>query len=200
VGTTVRRFGFVLALLGVFATVSISHAEPGRLLVGGADAGYVDPARCAGCHREIAENYARTGMGRSFRSVSGGSLPEFDGKTFYHSASQQYFTPDRRDGRFYLRRHQIGFDGSVTNVLEREVRYIFGSGNHARSYLHRTSGGKLIELPVTWYSEGGGYWGMSPAYDRPDHRGFSREISYRCLFCHNGYPESVGINRHVCRG
>ena len=29
---------------------------------------------------------------------------------------------------------------------------------------------------------------MSPAYDRPDHLGFSREITYRCLFCHNGYP------------
>src|SRR5207253_1427745 len=56
-------------------------------------------------------------------------------------------------------------------------------------YLHRTPAGTLIELPLTWYAENGGHWGMSPAYDRPDHAGFSREITYRCLFCHNGYPE-----------
>src|SRR5436190_344759 len=40
-----------------------------------------------------------------------------------------------------------------------------------------------------WDAENGGHWGMSPAYDRPDHLGFSREATYRCLFCHNGYPE-----------
>ncbi len=128
-------------------------------------------------------------MGRSFRSVAQASLPEFQGQTFYHRTSEQYLTPYRRDNKFYLRRHQVGFDGAITNVLEKEVHYVFGSGNHARSYLHRTPGGKLLELPLTWYAENGGYWAMSPAYDRPDHPGFSREISYRCLFCHNGYPE-----------
>jgi predicted CXXCH cytochrome family protein len=154
------------------------------------DAGYVDPAVCASCHRQIAEDYARTGMGRSFRSVrSGAALPEFDGATFRHDASEQYFTPYRKDGKYYLRRHQTGFGGSGANVLESEIDYVFGSGNHARSYLHRTPAGTLIELPLTWYAEEGGRWSMSPAYDRPDHSGFSREATYRCLFCHNGYPE-----------
>ena len=64
-----------------------------------------------------------------------------------------------------------------------------GSGNHARSYLHRTTDQKLVEFPVSWYSEDGGHWGMSPGYDRPGHQGFSREVPYRCMFCHNGYPE-----------
>jgi hypothetical protein len=156
----------------------------------GSDAGYVDPARCASCHPKITEDYARTGMGRSFRRVrSAADLGEFNGKTFYHSRSEQYFTAYRQKGSFFVRRHQIGFDGSVTNVQETDVDYVFGSGNHARSYLHRTSGGKLIELPVTWYTEKGGYWAMSPAFDRPDHLGFSREITYRCMFCHNGYPK-----------
>src|SRR5439155_20082084 len=146
--------------------------------------GYVDPAQCAGCHRQIAEDYARSGMGRSFRSVGAGSeLPEFNGATFRHDASEQFFTPYRKDGRYYLRRDQAG------NILESEIHYVFGSGNHARSYLHRSPAGTLIELPATWYAENGGHWGMSPAYDRPDHLGFSREATYRCLFCHNGYPE-----------
>jgi len=33
---------------------------------------------------------------------------------------------------------------------------------------------------------------MSPAYDRPDHPGFIRSISYRCMFCHNAYPTISG--------
>src|ERR1019366_4280991 len=47
------------------------------------------------------------------------------------------------------------------------------------SFLHRTRDNKLTEFPVTWYPEdgkAGGHWGMSPAYDRPDHPGFSREV------------------------
>jgi hypothetical protein len=58
----------------------------------------------------------------------------------------------------------------------------------ASSYLHRTRDNKLIELPVTWYAEKGGTWGMSPGYDRPAHPGFSRDLAYRCMFCHNAYP------------
>jgi hypothetical protein len=129
-------------------------------------------------------------MGRSFRIVRPDSnLPEFSGSVFLHKASSQRFTASRRDGKFYLRRDQAGFDGAWTNILERQVHYVFGSGNHARSYLHRNAAGRLVQLPLTWYPDRGGYWEMSPGYDRPDHPGFTREITYRCMFCHNGYPE-----------
>ena len=37
--------------------------------------------------------------------------------------------------------------------------------------------------------EKGGYWAMNPGYDRPDHEGFRRPISYDCMFCHNAYPK-----------
>jgi hypothetical protein len=152
--------------------------------------GYVEPGVCASCHPEIARSYALTGMGRSFRIVRPDSnLPEFSGSVFLHKASSQRFTASRRDGKFYLRRDQAGFDGAWTNILERQVHYVFGSGNHARSYLHRNAAGRLVQLPLTWYPDRGGYWEMSPGYDRPDHPGFTREITYRCMFCHNGYPE-----------
>ena len=156
----------------------------------GADAGYLDPAVCAGCHRQIAEEYARTAMGRSFRSAGAGAgLSEFDGSTLDHLESRERFTAERRDGKYYVRRFQTGPDGKDRNSREVRVDYIIGSGNRARSYLHRTSSNRLVEFPVTWYPENGGHWGMSPAYDRPGHPGFSREIPYRCMFCHNGYPE-----------
>ena len=74
--------------------------------------------------------------------------------------------------------------------MEMRVDYVIGSGNHARSYLHRTADGHLIEMPVSWYSENGGYWAMSPGYDRPNQQDFRRSIAFNCMFCHNAYPDS----------
>jgi predicted CXXCH cytochrome family protein len=160
---------------------------------------YVDASVCADCHPAIAESYRRTGMGRSF------SRPTIDntigGKnravTFYHRPSGSYFTMTERDGKFYQRRYQLGFDGKETNNIEREIEFVLGSGNHARAYLSRTSRNTLIELPLGWYAENGGSssWAMNPGYDRPDHPGFTRAITYGCMFCHNGIPEVPPENR-----
>jgi hypothetical protein len=125
---------------------------------------YVNPKLCSGCHPLIARTYAFTGMARSFSQPRAETTVE-DYKVnngYYHRASGRYYTMVNRDGKFFQRRYQTGFDGKPTNVLEMEVQYVIGSGNHARSYLHRTADGKLIELPITWYSEKGGYWAMSP--------------------------------------
>jgi predicted CXXCH cytochrome family protein len=63
---------------------------------------------------------------------------------FYHKASDQHFTVYERDGKYYQRRHQVGFDGSETNVVEKQVDFVVGSGNHARTYLHRTPEGRIF--------------------------------------------------------
>ena len=88
---------------------------------------------------------------------------------------------------YYQRRWQIGFDGKETNVEEMKIDYVIGSGNHARSYLHRTVSGGYIELPLGWYSQKGGYWGMSPGFDNT-HPQTRRFASYECIFCHDAYP------------
>jgi predicted CXXCH cytochrome family protein len=157
---------------------------------------YVNPTLCASCHPNIAKTYSLTGMGRSFfRPRTENVVEDYETRhTLHHPASDRTYTMIARDGRWFQRRHQIGFDGSETNVVETQIDYVIGSGNHARSYLHRTAEGKLVELPVTWYSEKNGYWAMSPGYDRPDHSDFRRAISYECMFCHNGYPSAVGTD------
>lgn len=47
----------------------------------------------------------------------------------------------------YQRRWQIGFDGNSTNVDEKQVDFVMGSGNHAKTYLHLTARGMLQQLP-----------------------------------------------------
>jgi len=160
---------------------------------------YVEASVCADCHPTVAETYQRTGMGRSF------SRPTFDNTigeknatvTFFHKPSDSYFTMTERDGKFYQRRYQIGFDGKQTNNIEREIDFVLGSGNHARAFLSRTSRNTFVELPLAWYAEkeNGGYWAMNPGYDRPDHPGFTRAITYGCMFCHNGIPEVPEDNK-----
>jgi tetratricopeptide (TPR) repeat protein len=157
---------------------------------------YVDAAVCSTCHTDIASGYHKTGMGRSFARVRPEDSIEF-GKPVYNKASDSYFAMIVRDGKHYQRRWQIGFDGKETNVDEREVNYVIGSGNHSRTYLHLTNRGALEVLPLSWYSEKGGYWDMSPGYDQPDNPGPARPVHYECMFCHNAYPKIPEAMAHT---
>ena len=160
--------------------------------VGGAPVNtYVDPALCAQCHADIARNFRKTGMARSFYRLSPQNLVEDfkSGKPFYHEASESYFAMIERGGKYYQRRWQRGFDGKETNVEEKQIDFVLGSGNHARTYLHLTSRNTLQQLPLGWYAEKGGYWAMNPGYDRADYQGSTRVIHYECMFCHNAYPK-----------
>ena len=167
-----------------------------------ASTAYIDSSACSSCHAEIARTYSLTGMARSFARLRpdapsdadtpGGALADFTKRNrVYHKASDRTYTMVERDGRMYQRRHQIGLDGRETNALELEAHYVIGSGNHARTFLHRSADGRLLQMPVTWYAERGGYWAMSPGYDKRAHLEFRRAIDVGCMSCHNGYPRGT---------
>ncbi len=169
---------------------------------------YASPESCAGCHPKIAQTYRQTGMARAFSPVRAEAMRAMlvKQKPFRHSASDSYFAILERGGSFFERRYQIGAQGQVENELERRIDFVMGSGNHARTFLHRKPSGDLVELPLGWYAEDGGKFAMSPGYDQRDHPGFRRAISSECLFCHNGYPEegtgrmAEGIDCQRCHG
>lgn len=177
---------WLMALAAVVAGCSRKAPEPPPNAA-------VDARQCAGCHAAHAKTFHQTGMGRSFYPATPANMVEnFDrGASFYHKPSDRYYQVSRRGDQFFLRRHQIGFNAAETNVVEREIHYVMGSGNHARTYVHRTADGKLIELPVGWYPENGGTFAMSPGYDRAIHPDFRRQIRAECLFCHNALPRAA---------
>ena len=145
---------------------------------------------CESCHPAISRSFQRTAMAKSFfRPAPENTIEDYTNKhTFYHSPSDLHFEMIERDGRYFQRQYQVGFEGKQTNILETRIDFVLGSGSHARTYLHRTGDNRLIELPLGWYAEKGGYWAMNPGYDRPDHQGVERAIGYDCMFCHNAYP------------
>lgn len=166
---------------------------------------YVDPAQCATCHSEIARKYRQTGMGRSFYRLSPQtSTEDFSAhNTLYHKASDRYYQLIFRNGKYFERRYQVGYGNQETNRVEKQIDFVVGSGNHARTYLYRNAEGQLIELPVSWYSENGGYWAMSPGYDDARQEDFRRQVPDDCLLCHNGYPRDTtveGIDCQRCHG
>ena len=116
---------------------------------------------CATCHPKIAQTYAQTGMARSFYKPQ--SIPT---TRYYHKLSDTWYAIEDHNGQYYQRRWRIGYDGKETEVQESRIDYVMGSGNHVRTYLTRTPRGALIELPLAWYSENGGTWGMNPGHDR----------------------------------
>ncbi|MDE2756780.1 MAG: tetratricopeptide repeat protein, partial [Acidobacteriota bacterium] len=144
---------------------------------------------CQSCHAEIYESYEDVAMARSFyRPTPDNVIEDYTRENhFHHAPSNRQYRMVQRDGRFYQRRYRLDSGGKEKNVLEREVDWIIGSGEHARSYLSLDEGGVLRQLPVTWYPQIQ-RWGMSPGYDHPDHEDFGRQVTHSCLFCHNGYP------------
>jgi predicted CXXCH cytochrome family protein len=142
------------------------------------------------CHAGIAATYAETGMSQSFHRI-GSVAPVEDfvhRNTLYNQASDRHYIMIEKSENFFEQRFQIGFQEKQTNREEMQIDYVVGSGDHARTFLHRTPEGKLIELPVSWYSERGGIWEMSPGYDDPHQQDFLRAIPYGCVSCHNAYP------------
>jgi tetratricopeptide (TPR) repeat protein len=168
-------------------TKAISTAAPHTDLRA---AGYVDSAACNECHADVAETYQHTGMARTFHRPSAQSVIEdfTRANKFVHKASGLTYTMTERDGKFYMRRSSTGFDGKETNVLEEQIDYVIGSGNHGRAYLHRTAQGKLVQLPISWYVEKGGYWNMAPGLDRADQPDMHGTVNADCVFCHTAYP------------
>jgi Flp pilus assembly protein TadD len=167
------------------------------LLLAGLHLSAQDPAACEPCHKEAVRNYSRTGMARSFATAR-----EIVPGSYRHEPSGQDFSVFERGGAFWLRRQQQGFTGQPANILEKRIEYQFGSGDHARSYFGRDAQGGLIELPLTWYSENGGHWGMSPGYEGAQHAGFTRKINDRCFFCHktDSRETTGGIGCERCHG
>jgi predicted CXXCH cytochrome family protein len=157
-----------------------------------AAAQYANPKLCAGCHPAIAKTFRQNGMGRSFSVPRPEILIEdfTTNNSYYHPASGTYYQMLNRDGVLFQRRYRLGFEGKETAEVETRIDYIVGSGNHMRTYLHRNADGTLLELPLAWYAEKGGYWAMNPGYDDADYPYERRQIAYDCMFCHNAYPKT----------
>ena len=146
---------------------------------------YVNPKTCALCHAAVGEHYKHTGMARAFYKPTAESFP--DPKPYFHRPSRTWYQIVSKAGAYYQKVWQVGYTGKEESVQEWKIDYVMGSGNHVRSYLHKSIRNTLNELPLAWYSEKGGFWALNPGFDNAD-SSVARKIGYECMFCHNAYP------------
>ncbi len=149
-------------------------------------AGYVGLQTCAECHPDEHRSWRRTAHSRALTDLDPAAEPP--DASFLHAASGQTFTVSRAGGRLHHRSAARDSAGQDYVAEDFPVRYLIGSGRHTRSYLVEVDG-FLCESPLTWYASRH-EWGMSPGYDRPNHRGFERAADSTCLFCHAGRTSS----------
>jgi predicted CXXCH cytochrome family protein len=158
----------------------------------GPKAHYVGSAACRSCHEEHTASFRRTGMGRSMAEVQPAQQPP--DAAFDHPPSKRRYQVRRKDGALWHRELLHTDQQPEVLLCEYPLRYVVGSGRHARTYLVEADG-FLVESPVTWYSSRHA-WDMSPGYEGPKQAGFTRAIGERCLFCHSGRAEALGRSLH----
>jgi Flp pilus assembly protein TadD len=163
-------------------------AARGWTVTGGAAPGYVDDRACELCHAGIYDSYQDVAMSKAFYPPAEDRIIEALDRTFHHEPSGRYYEMSFADGGYRFRRYQLDAAGEQINLLEQDVDWILGSGNHSRTYLFKTPGGELFQLPLAWYTQTDS-WGMAPGYDSPFHLGVQRMVRRECMFCHNAFPD-----------
>jgi hypothetical protein len=150
-------------------------------------AAYVGLRACIACHPGEHRSWHRTSHSRALADLEPQAEPP--DTSYHHAVSGQTFTVHRAGGRLYHRAAARDRQGQEYVAEDFPIRYLIGSGHHTRSYLVEVDG-FLCESPLTWYVSRQA-WGMSPGYDRPNHRGFERPADTACLFCHVGRTAAV---------
>ena len=197
-----------VAVLWAAACAGAGGAEevPNPFLNARPDVAFVGSDACASCHEELHASYQSHGMAQSFyRMTADVAVEDFSGVVVTHEPSGLAYTAYREGDRFVQEEFQRGPSGEKTHVLRRTMDWVVGSGSAARTYLTEV-GGRLYELPLTWYTQadgGAGRWDLSPGYREHNAR-FDRAIPPRCMACHNDVSPPVpfveGAYRSIAEG
>jgi Flp pilus assembly protein TadD len=178
-------FAAGLIVLGCSRPAPALQPPPATFLNQAPSVRYVGVQACRKCHVEKASTFAHTGMGRAFyRFTSAVAVEDFSKRNeLVDPRTGVHYRMTRRGPSFFMKQFVVDPGGRERHADEREMTYVLGSGNHARSYV-TVEDGRLWEMPVCWYPDGA-LWDLCPGFDR--HLGnFGRKISDSCVFCHNG--------------
>jgi Tfp pilus assembly protein PilF len=161
------------------------------------DVRYVGDAKCAECHKPIAEKFRHHPMGRSIVAAS-----DLDKELSYdvkaHNPFKRLdteFRLERKDGKLIYRQSARDEKGDLIYDSTTPIDYVLGSGTHGYAYLTNHEG-FVFQAPVSWFSQKH-IWDVSPGFP-PEWRA-GRPVPSECLFCHSnmvnakdGYPNRYG--------
>ncbi|HEX7446216.1 MAG TPA: hypothetical protein VF306_01655 [Pirellulales bacterium] len=148
--------------------------------------GYVGSAACAKCHSAIAESYAHHPMYRSCGVTPGpDDLEAFDERTEFQTSDGRRYQVETRDDGIYHHEMMRDNDGQEIYDQALKISFYIGSGTRGKSYAIDHDG-MLFQSPISWYTNKGGMWDISPGYRPFNHQRFERRILDQCIICHAG--------------
>ena len=150
---------------------------------------YVGAGACTQCHKDIADRFSRTAMGRSMSLVTPELLKNIHAPASIADKNPNlHFEVLVREGKLYQTEFETATDGQEIYRDTRRLEWIVGAGANGFGGLARRDD-YLVQAPLSFYSKPQS-WGLSPGYEFGNY-GFSRPILPACIFCHSGRPNPV---------
>ncbi len=196
---TFRRLSWIAILITMAATVSLCQAQSkgkpshaGRPTLSGTSTStstYVGSATCTRCHLAIANQFAKTSMGRSLTPITPAFLKTLPVSADYFDAkSGHHFEVHAADGKLFQSEYQTDAGGRDIFRNTHPLEWIIGTGENGFGALLRRDN-YLFQAPLSYYSKAA-KWDLSPGYQNGDY-GFNRLILPGCIYCHSGRPVPV---------
>lgn len=132
---------------------------------------------CAGCHREIYEEYERTPMAQGSGTAVDGLLTG----DFVQASSGIHYSVTSRDGKAWMS-YERHMEGKPVLHGEEQLAYYIGSGHRGRTYLYQESG-EWFEAPINFYGKKQ-LWDMAPNYGATKTLPPALPVDSNCLHCH----------------
>ncbi len=171
--------------------------------------GYLGIDTCSECHFERVAEFRHTRHFKAMCVPDAPTMPEgfLAGKGDFQTPDAPiHFQMTNENGRY------IQKTTDQTNSTSSEIAFVFGAAGGNDEVYFSWRDGKLNELPMVWLGPQK-QWGASP-FDRHASGDFSREMTIRCVECHNTWAEHVpgsrnqygrdhwimGVSCEVCHG
>lgn len=198
--------GALLLGYGIWAVVQngdhrLAQEVPGGALVDDSkelkpvNPGYLGPQACAECHRERVAEFQAT---RHFQanciprpeSMPSGFQPGSNELSF--SELSLRFRMQESEGQYL--QTTVRDTASGEKRQSSAIAFIYGAAGGNDEVYFTWHGDRLRELPMVWL-EPQKAWGTSP-FDRHGSGDFSRDMTIRCVECHNTWFEHVPGSRN----
>ena len=157
--------------------------------------GYLGPQACFDCHAERVAEFHGTRHYLANCIPQSGFMPEGfqPGRGEFHASnSSARFEMSELAGRF--RQTTFRETASRPTSTSSEIAFIYGAAGGTDEVYFAWRDGKLNELPMVWLAPLK-TWGAS-SFDPHGTGDFSREMTVRCVECHNTWFEYVPGSRN----